>query len=243
MQRYTIVFLDADQTLFDFHAAERQALLQVLPRFQIPATDENIRSYIEINRGLWKQFDKGLVTQEQVGRGRFMGLLARLGMDEGRGPAMNDDYELTLGQFGILLPGAEELCRRLHEKCRLFILTNGMSRSQRGRLAQSGLQPYIEAMFVSQELGYQKPRKEYFDRVFEALQLPPDQRSQIVMVGDSLTTDIQGGIGAGLDTIWYHPRGNEPPDPLKPKWEAKTLSRIGDIILGETEEKREGAEE
>lgn len=233
MQRYSIVFLDADQTLFDFHAAEHLALQQVLPRFHIAPTEENERVYLEENRSLWRQFDRGLVTQAQIGVGRFAGLLSRLGMDPAKGAEMNDDYEETLGQYGILLPGAEALCRRLHEKCRLFILTNGMSRSQRGRLSRSAVLPYIEQMFVSQELGCQKPMKEYFDKVFEALSLTPEQLTQTVMVGDSLTTDIQGGIAAGLDTIWFHPRGNEPPAPLKPAWEAKTLEQIGDIILGE----------
>jgi len=233
MQRYSIIFLDLDNTLFDFHAAEHQALAQVMGRFDIPATEENIRIYSEINRGLWQQFDRGEVTQQQLGVARFEGLLERLGQDKARGPAMNDDYEVTLGRFGILLPGAEELCRRLHEKCALYILTNGMSRSQRGRLSGSAIEPYIERMFVSQEMGCQKPRKEYFDHVIGALGLDEGQLRRTVMVGDSLTSDILGGIQAGIDTIWYHPRGNQPPDPMKPTWEARTLEKIGDIILGE----------
>lgn len=232
-QRYTIIFLDADQTLFDFHAAEHLALQQVMHRFHVPVTEENERIYVDINRGLWRQFDKGEVTQRQLGVARFAGLLTKVGMDPSLGGAMNDDYEVTLGQYGILLPGAEELCRKLHKTCSLYILTNGMSRSQRGRLSCSGIAPYIQRMFVSQELGCQKPMKEYFDQVIQALQLTPHQLRQTVMVGDSLSSDIKGGIQAGLDTIWYHPRGNEPPAPLKPTWEAKTLEEIGRIILDE----------
>lgn len=233
MQRYSIVFLDADQTLFDFHAAEHLALGRVMQRFQIPVTEENERIYVDINRELWRRFDKGEVTQQQLGVARFAGLLSKLGMDPSRGEEMNLDYEETLGLYGILLPGAETLCRRLHEKCALYILTNGMSRSQRGRLSRSGLLPYIKGMFVSQELGCQKPKKEFFEHVFAALHLTPDQLKQTVMVGDSLGSDIQGGINAGLDTIWYHPRGNESPSPLQPAWEAKTLEQIGNIILGD----------
>ncbi|MBE5787958.1 MAG: noncanonical pyrimidine nucleotidase, YjjG family [Clostridiales bacterium] len=233
MQRYSIVFLDMDQTLFDFHAAEHLALQQVLQRFNIDVTDENERLYKASNQAMWRQFDQGLITQQQVGVGRFAGLLAALHMDEALAAAMNDDYELTLGLYGILLPGAEELCRRLSEKCSLYILTNGMSRSQRGRLSRSDIQPYIRRMFVSQEMGCQKPMKEYFRQVFDTLELTEEQRKQVIMVGDSLTSDIQGGINAGLDTIWYHPKGNEPPKEQRPTWEAKSLEQIGNIILGE----------
>lgn len=233
MQRYSTVFLDLDNTLFDFHVAEHLALQQVMERFRIPFTEENERIYVEENRALWQKFDRGEVTQQQVGIGRFRGLLSRLKLDESRAEAMNDDYEVTLGKFGILLPGAEALCRRLSGSCNLYILTNGMSRSQRGRLSGSTIQPYIKDIFISQELGCQKPMKEYFDRVMGDLGLSQEQLKQTVMVGDSLSSDILGGIRAGLDTIWYHPgRGNQPPDDMKPTWEARTLEQIGDIILG-----------
>lgn len=233
MQRYTTIFLDADQTLFDFHAAEHQALRQVMESFSIIPTDENMAFYKETNRGLWRQFDQGEITQQALGVARFARLLKHLDKNEEKGAEMNRAYEETLGLFGILLPGAEALCQRLFPHCQLFILTNGMTRSQTGRLDRSGIKPYIQRMFVSQAMGCQKPQRAYFEAVFSALNLSPDQLKKAVMVGDSLHSDIEGGINAGIDTIWFHPQGNESPAPLNPTWEARSLKEIGDIILGD----------
>lgn len=105
MQRYRIVFLDADETLFDFHAAERQALYQVMAEFHLPATESNIADYVAINRSLWQQFDLGKITQDALGRERFARLLARLGGDSEKGAEMNRAYEIALGQYGFCCPG------------------------------------------------------------------------------------------------------------------------------------------
>lgn len=233
MQRYTTVFLDADETLFDFHAAERRALERVMAEFDLPATEENLAYYIETNRSLWQQFDLGKIPQDVLGRERFARLLAHLGGQKERGAEMNCAYEAALGQYGILLPGAEALCRRLAPHCALYLLTNGMTRSQTGRLERSAIKGYIRGMFVSQAMGCQKPQRAFFDQVFHALSMGPEQKKTAVMVGDSLRCDIQGGINAGIDTIWYHPHGNESPAPLRPTWEARSLEQVGNIILEE----------
>ncbi|MBE5783108.1 MAG: noncanonical pyrimidine nucleotidase, YjjG family [Clostridiales bacterium] len=233
MQRYSTVFFDADQTLFDFHAAEHLALCQVMKDYHLPVTEETIGFYVDTNRGLWKLFDQGGITQKELGIERFSRLLEHVGANRNQGAEMNAAYELALGQHGILLPGALELCRRLAPLCRLFILTNGMTRSQTGRLERSAIKEYIEKMYISQAIGCQKPMKAFFDYVFDDLQLTKEQLPSAVMVGDSLNSDIQGGIHAGIDTIWYHPSGNESPAPLTPTWEARSLEEIGRIILGE----------
>ena len=233
MQRYSTVFLDADETLFDFHAAERRALSQVMEEFHLPVTESNIAYYIDTNRSLWRQFDLGEITQEALGRERFARLLAHLGGQVEKGAEMNGAYETALGQYGLLLPGAEELCRRLASRCALYLLTNGMTRSQTGRLEKSSIKGYIRRMFISQAMGCQKPQRAFFDQVFSALGIGPAEKKRVVMVGDSLRSDIQGGVNAGIDTIWFHPWGDEPPAPLRPTWEARSLEQVGDIILGE----------
>lgn len=232
MPRYTTVLSDADQTLFDFHAAEHLALCQVMEAFQLPVHEESIRFYVETNRGLWKLFDQGGISQAALGVERFARLLAHLGGEREKGAEMNLAYELALGQHGILLPGALELCEKLSMHCDLYILTNGMTRSQTGRLNHSAIKKYIKKMYISQELGCQKPQKAFFDHVFADLGLQGDALKKTVMVGDSLRSDIQGGINAGIDTIWYHPEGNESPFPLTPTFEAKSMDDILSVILG-----------
>ena len=233
MQRYSIILLDADQTLFDFHAAEQLALRQVMEDFSLPVTKETTGFYIETNRGLWKLFDQGGISQKDLGIELFSRLLEYVGKSRELGAKMNTAYELALGQHGILLPGALALCQRLAPHCRLFILTNGMTRSLTGRLERSAIKEYIEKMYISQAIGCQKPTKAFFDHVFDDLKLTEAQLKATVMVGDSLNSDIQGGINAGIDTIWYHPKGDESPAPLCPTWEARSLEEIGRIILGE----------
>lgn len=230
MPRYDIVLLDADNTLFDFTGAERAALGRALEGRGLPFTPRAESCYLEINRALWAAFDRGEISQEHLVVERFRRLLSRLGA-EGDPAGLNGDYLSRLGEDGRLLPGAEALCRRLAGAgCRLALATNGVGRVQRARLARSPLSPLFSGVFISGELGARKPEPAFFDAALAALGAA--DRSRCVMVGDSLSADIQGGAAAGLDTIWFCPGEEEPqPGEASPTHTARSLEEAGRIIL------------
>jgi len=226
--RYNTILFDADMTLWDFEASERCALAEVTRSLGVTPTPEMEQYYHEVNDALWYQFNLKQVTREELTFRRFADYLAFLGIP-GDPAAVNHRYEQALANYSIMLPGAEEMCRTLAQHCALYIITNGLHTAQTGRFSKSPIKPYIRQMFISQDMGCQKPEKVYFDKVLQAI-APVDKR-RTVIVGDSLTSDIQGGVNAGLDTIWYNP-GHTPADPAIPAtWEADTMDQVMKIIL------------
>ena len=228
MPRYDTVLLDADNTLFDFDAAERCALRRAMEERGYPFTPDTERAYLTINRALWEAFDRGEVAQSYLVVERFRRLDQALGGSND--PArFNHDYLTYLGQSSQLLPGAEALCRDLAAHCRLALATNGVARVQYARLEASPLRPYLSAVFISEELDAQKPQRDFFDKAFAALGLT--DRARCVMVGDGLNSDIKGGIAAGIDTIWYAPQGQTAPPDVTPTYTVRDYDGIRRIIL------------
>ena len=234
MARYHTILFDADNTLFDFDRAEAEALRFVLTRRGYRTDEETVACYTRCNQELWRQFDRGEVTREYLGPERFRRFMARMG--GGHDPEQfNEDYLAALARGSQLLPGAERLCRRLASHCRLAIVTNGMTKAQAGRLEGSAIRDYISGVFISQEMGSQKPQREFFEQVYTALGLTENDLPRTVMVGDSLTSDILGGIRGGIDTLWYNP-GRLPADPqIRPTWEAADFTEMERILLGDGE--------
>ena len=228
-QRYDVVLFDADNTLFDFDAAEAQALDLTLAEYGYPVDDKSRNCYLAVNRDLWERFDRGEVKREWLVVERFAALQRALGGHHD--PAeMNAFYLARLAEAGCLLPGAEALCRRLAPCCTLAIVTNGVASAQRGRFGRSPLKELIPWLFISEEVGYQKPQRQFFDAVLSAMSPPPSAR--IVVVGDSLAADILGAINAGLDSIWYNPHGLSGRPDIVPTFEARTFDQISGLILG-----------
>lgn len=228
-QRYDTVLFDADNTLFDFDAAEAQALDLTLAEYGYPVDDKSRNCYLAVNRDLWERFDRGEVKREWLVVERFAALQRALGGHHD--PAeMNAFYLARLAEAGCLLPGAEALCRRLAPCCTLAIVTNGVASAQRGRFGRSPLKELIPWLFISEEVGYQKPQRQFFDAVLSAMSPPPSAR--IVVVGDSLAADILGAINAGLDSIWYNPHGLSGRPDIVPTFEARTFDQISGLILG-----------
>ena len=205
MRPYDVVLLDADMTLFDFERSEQEALRRVLEFHGLPCTEEVEATYLKINKALWDAFARGEVDQDFLVVERFAALdrVYDVGWDPSK---INRDYMNALGEEAHLLPGAMEFCRTLKDAgLTLAIATNGMPVAQRGRYTRTGMDKVIPYIFISMELGVQKPLPAYFDKVCEALSIT--DRSRVVMIGDSLTSDILGGNNAGIDTIWYNPKG------------------------------------
>ena len=234
MPKYDVVLLDADDTLFDFQRSEREALCRVLAQRGYPTDGETLALYHRINGALWDANARGEIDQDFLTVERFAAFMRVKGGDwDPR--RFNRDYLQALGEAGHLLPGAEAFCCALRAGgCQLAIVTNGLPVAQWGRLDRSPLKPLISRMFVSMELGCQKPQPEYFDRVCAELGIT--DRSRAVVMGDSLNSDIRGGLNAGIDTIWYAPGGEQPPGYPRPTYTVRSYEEALELLLGKIQQ-------
>ena len=228
MSRYHTVLLDADMTLLDFRRSEREALRQVFTRRGYDFGPQEEALYEKINTALWDAFARGEIDQDFLGVERFAAFMrVRGGHHDPR--AWNQEFVNTVGKGAYLLPGAWEFCQALQAMgLTLAIATNGMPAAQRGRYEGTHLNTLIPHIFISMELGVQKPMPAFFDKVCAALDIT--DRSQAVMVGDGLGTDILGGNRAGVDTIWYNPQNQPLTGPAQPTWTAQSYADIIHIL-------------
>ena len=225
MKAYDVILLDADMTLLDFEKSEEEALRRTLEKWGLPTHEEAVSTYSRINAALWDAFARGEVDQDFIVVERFDALMRIYG-EVGPARHMNRDYQSYLGEEAYLLPGAMEFCHALKKSGRtLAIATNGLPVAQRGRYDRLGMKDVIPNLFISMEMGVAKPRKEYFDRLLEMLGVT--DRSRVIMIGDSLKTDVQGANNAGLDSIWYNPRGEALSGPARPTY---TVGTYGEIL-------------
>ena len=220
------LLLDLDDTILDFHKAERLALSKTFRAFGLEPTEAVLNRYHEINKWHWEQLEKGRLTRPQVLEGRFVQLFRELGLAVDAAQCMKSyEHNLSIGHY--FLPGAEEAVKRLHEKYRLFLLSNGTAVVQQGRLTSANLYPWFEKVFISHEMGFNKPDKQFFDRCFAQISgFDPDKA---LMVGDSLTSDIQGGINAGVRTVWVNP-AHKVAGKIRPDYEIEALPQLEALL-------------
>lgn len=224
MKQYPVYLLDADDTLFDFQRAERYAFSKTFEQLTgQECTGEIYSCYSRINSSLWKALERREITKAELQRTRFGLFLKEQGLS-GDGAAWNEAYLDRLAEGHFLLEDAEEVCRLLSQRAELYLATNGITRVQKKRLRDSRIAPYIRGIFVSEEAGAEKPSPVYFDFVLKQLGNLP--RDQILMVGDSLTSDMAGGIAAGLDTCWFNPFGKPLPEGITPAYVIKNLREL-----------------
>ena len=200
------VLFDLDDTLFDFHKAEKIALTKTLVHFGIDPTEETLALYSTINAAHWKRLELGEISREEVKVGRYRELFKTIGVecDPVKATAY---YESMLAIGHYFMPGAPELLEELYRKYRLYIVSNGTAKVQEGRIGSSGIAKYMDGIFISQILGANKPDKQFFDICFA--EIPDFSLSETVIIGDSLSSDIKGGINAGITTVCFNPKGIE----------------------------------
>lgn len=220
------LFLDLDDTILDFHKAERIALSKTLRDFGVEPTEEVLSLYHTINKWHWEQLEKGLMTRDEVLQKRFGALFQQLGVQADQA-ACAKAYECNLSIGHYFLPGAEEAVDRLSKKYRLFLASNGTATVQKGRMTSANLYRFFEKVFVSQEIGHNKPSKAYFDACFA--QIPGFDPARAIMVGDSLSSDIKGGIHAGIATVWVNPSHADCGD-IKPDYEIEALHQLEALL-------------
>ena len=226
MNKYKYLLFDVDGTLLDFDKAEQQALKNTFQNHHISLTDELLQRYETINKQLWKDFEKGLIDKKTVVYTRFVQLFQEFHIHQD-GIAFEDDYQKALGEGYFLLPHAKEILETLYQKYPLYVVTNGVSKTQYSRLRGTHIDQYFQDIFVSEDIGYQKPAKEYFDCCFHKIE--DIKLDQTLIIGDSLSSDIQGGINAGIDTCWYNPQHLKKPQDMNITYEIHDLRELFQI--------------
>ena len=221
------LFLDLDDTILDLHKAERLAISRTFRSFGLEPTDQVLERYHVINRQHWERLERGELTRDQVLTGRFQMLFEELGIPA-QPQAIAKGYEHNLGLGHYFLPGAKEALDTLRGKYRLFLASNGTASVQHSRLTSAGLYPYFEEVFVSQALGANKPSRAFFDAC--AARIPGYDPRKALMVGDSLTSDILGGINAGMKTCWVCPRGAQGRPDIVPDYRIEALSQLPELL-------------
>ncbi|MBO5505628.1 MAG: YjjG family noncanonical pyrimidine nucleotidase [Clostridia bacterium] len=201
---YKYILWDIDGTVLDFHAAERNAIKTLFEKFNMgECTEEMLRMYSEINAKYWQMLEKGEMSKPEILIGRFREFFENIGADTSLCEDFNKAYQLALGDTIEFVENAKETLLSQKEKYTIAAVTNGTRVAQDKKLRASGLDEIFDAIFISENVGYEKPNKEFFDYVFESLNIK--DKSEAIIIGDSLTGDIKGGYMAGIDTCWYNP--------------------------------------
>ncbi len=221
------LFLDLDDTILDFHKAERIALGKTIREFGVEPTEAVLSRYHVINKWHWEQLELGKLTRPEVLTGRFQMLFGELGIDAD--PVLvQARYEGNLSIGHYFLPGAEEAVKELHKKYKLYLASNGTAVVQKGRMTSANLYRFFERSFVSEEIGHNKPSKAYFDAAFA--QIPDFDPAKALMVGDSLTSDIKGGINAGIRTCWVNPNHVPGHPEIRADFEIEALHQLPKLL-------------
>lgn len=226
---YTWLLFDADGTLFDYDKAEEKALSATFTEMGIPFKLEYGALYRRFNAEVWVAFEAGQITAEKLRVERFERLFAAGGISADAGE-FGRRYLPNLALGSDLMPGADALLRRLRPDYHLALITNGLKDVQRPRLALAGIDGLFDVVAISEEMGAAKPEEAYFDMLFERIGRPP--KPQVLVIGDGLTSDIQGACRYGLDACWFNPNGL-PPDPRFPaRYEIRRLDELTTILDG-----------
>lgn len=222
------ILFDLDDTLFDFHADERVALEKTFASLNTPLDDAVCARYSEINRAQWKALEREEITRAQVKLRRFELLFAELGYGADRAALAAKIYHERLSEDFHYMEGAPELLEELNGNYRMFLVSNGNLSVQEGRLKKSGIGRYFAGIFISEVLGAEKPSRRFFELAFD--KIPDFDPAQAVIVGDSLTSDILGGINAGVRTIWFNPKGEAAVPEIPADHEIQNLKDLPELL-------------
>lgn len=203
LKQIKTVLLDIDGTVMDFHAGQRKAFFASVAEMQEKADEDVYLTFDEVNKSYWKKFERGEIAKEVLIFERFRTLRELKGIPKDE-YAFEKVYQRLLGEQCIYIDGAEKGVEYLSGKYKVYIVTNGVKHTQLNRIKKSGLSSFTDGVFISEEVGYQKPQKEFFDYVFA--KTGADRKTSVI-IGDSPSSDIQGGINAGIKTVRFNPSG------------------------------------
>ena len=223
------ILWDVDATLLDFHAAEKAAILKLFRQFHLgECTEEMLQRYANINRGYWERLERGELTRDQVLVGRFQEFFEKEELDVSAAPAFNEAYQSSLGDTIVYRDDSYHIIKSLRGKVKQYVVSNGTIVAQEKKLRLSGLGELMDGVFLSEELGVEKPNKAFFDKVFK--EIGDMDRDTVLIVGDSLTSDIRGGNNAGIRTCWYNPGNAALIEGVHVDYEITDLHEVYDLL-------------
>lgn len=229
MSKYKYLLWDIDGTILNFEKAEKRAIRTLFEKFNLgECTDEMLSHYIEINKKYWKLLECGEMEKERILVERFEEFFEKEGIRTDVAAEFNKAYQLALGDTIAFNDDALEIIKAQKKNYQIIIVTNGTAVAQKKKLERSGLDKIADNIFISEEVGYEKPSIHFFERVIAKAGM--DDVSQAVIIGDSLTSDIQGGANAGIDTCWYNPKEEVNDTNLKPTYIIKNLHELCEIV-------------
>ncbi|MBQ8529299.1 MAG: YjjG family noncanonical pyrimidine nucleotidase [Clostridia bacterium] len=221
------LFLDLDDTVLDFHSAERAAISESFREVGVEPTERILTRYSEINRLCWKRLERGELTRSEVLLERFRLLYRELAL-EASPERTQEIYEYRLSLEHPFMEGGLELLEKLLGRYKLYIASNGTARVQDRRIADTGIAHFFDGIFISERVGFDKPKKEFFDFCLKSIGNP--ERDECMIIGDSLTSDIQGGKNAGILTCHFNPRAYPAESGIKPDYEIRTLGELPRLL-------------
>ena len=229
MSEIKAVLWDVDGTILDFAAAERAAIRKCFEHFRLgECTDTMLKEYSAINVRWWERLERGENTKPEILVGRFVEFFSNYGIDTAVAPAFNDEYQIRLGDTIGFHPHAMETIEALRGKVIQCAVTNGTKTAQTKKIARSGLDKILNAIFISEDIGAEKPTKEFFAAVFAAF--PGIRPDEMMIVGDSLTSDMRGGNNVGLITCWYNPKHLPVPENIRIDHDIDDLADVLKIV-------------
>ena len=226
--KYIFLLFDLDHTLLNFDAAEDIALTQLLEEEGVEDIQAYKDYYVPMNKLLWKDLELKKITKKELVNTRFAKLFAHFGIEKD-GAYLAGRYQFFLSKQGQTFPGVEDLLRKLiSQGYELYAATNGITYIQTGRLKQSGISPYFKEIFISEQLHTQKPDAEFYEKI--GARIPNFNKNHALMIGDSLSADIQGGNNAGIDTIWYNPHHLKNKSLAQPTYEIDSYQALLELL-------------
>lgn len=230
---YKYLLWDIDGTVLDFIASEAYAIKTLFKKYNLgQCSDEMLKMYSEINQKYWRRLEKGEMTKPEILVGRFKEFFEIIGADTSVAESFNRDYQVTLGDHIEFVENAEEILLSQKGKYILVAVTNGTKVAQEKKLRLSGLEKIFDEIFISENVGVEKPGREFFDYVFEKTGIT--DKSEALIIGDSLTSDMKGGVISGIDTCWFNPEHRENTLGISVTYEIDNLGKLREILEGKS---------
>ncbi|HKM35026.1 MAG TPA: YjjG family noncanonical pyrimidine nucleotidase [Lachnospiraceae bacterium] len=228
--RYDVILWDVDGTLLDFNYSQRLSICKCLEEIGVTPSEEMIQRYAQINDGWWKRLELLQVTKAELLVGRFVDLFTEYHIGCVDVELFRQHYEQYLGHIFAYIENSIDICRMFAGKCRQFVVTNGATHTQMNKLKRSGFIDIMEDIFISEQIGAPKPQRAFFDRVLETI--PNVCKDRILIVGDSLSSDMRGGYLAGIDTCWYNPDNEINTTEVEIMYSIRKLNEVVRIVEG-----------